>query len=143
MLTIYAGLMSERAQKSKLGDGFMGSKYFPATLIDTCNAHDPKGILFSTNPMPLLPLPPSERDRLSNIIDSRGLRGKPLLLLSGKDDTLVPYAHTQPFARVLQDVGVKVEDRAFEGVGHWFSKEMVEEAVGFVLKVVGGEKARM
>ncbi|UKZ75009.1 hypothetical protein TrVFT333_002681 [Trichoderma virens FT-333] len=115
-----AGLLGSRAAASKLdygGANFLGSKYFPADSIAT--------------------------DRLRKILDSR-VRGKKLLLCSGGADELVPYAQAEPLIRVLKDAvggwyadgGVEVDDRVYEGVGHRFAADMVNDAVAFLMRVV-------
>ncbi|KAL7796062.1 Alpha/Beta hydrolase protein [Trichoderma ceciliae] len=141
-----AGLLSSRAAASKLdcGEaGFLGSKYFPTDSIATVRKRDPKGILFGTNAIPSLPLSSAEQDRLREILDSR-IRGKRLLLCSGVADELVPYAKSEPFIRVLEDAvsgwyadgGVDVDNRVYEGVGHRFAADMVNDAVAFLMQAV-------
>ncbi|KAF3073755.1 hypothetical protein CFAM422_004350 [Trichoderma lentiforme] len=141
-----AGLLGSRAAASKLehGEGgFWGSKYFPPDTIATIRKSDPKGILFGTNPIPSLPLSSAEQDRLRKIFDSR-VRGKKLLLCSGGADDLVPYAQGGPFIRVLKDAvdgwyadgSVEVDNRVYEGVGHRFAADMVNDAVSFLMRVV-------
>ncbi|OAA33305.1 hypothetical protein AAL_00770 [Moelleriella libera RCEF 2490] len=94
-------------------------------LLRTLRAHDPKSILFGDAPLP----PPAalaegaEQTRVRGILDSR-IRGKRLLVCSGADDRLVP------------DAGVVLEDRVYEGVGHSFSKDMVQDAVAFLVNAV-------
>ncbi|KAL6874230.1 alpha/beta-hydrolase [Trichoderma longibrachiatum] len=148
-----AGLLSSRAAASKLDcgeTGFLGSKYFPADTIAAIRKSDPKGILFGTDPVPSLPLPQAEQDRLRKIFDGR-IRGKKLLLCSGAADELVPYKHAQPLIGVLKDAaegwyrdgGLEVDDRVYEGVGHKFSAEMVGDAVEFLVRVFGeGRRGR-
>lgn len=128
----------------------MGSKYFPADTIAAIRKSDPKGILFGTDPVPSLPLPQAEQDRLRKIFDGR-IRGKKLLLCSGAADELVPYKHAQPLIGVLKDAaegwyrdgGLEVDDRVYEGVGHKFSAEMVGDAVEFLVRVFGeGRRGR-
>lgn len=134
--------MSDRAIKAGLdcGKDFLGSKYFPSPLVHTARTYDPKAALFSANPLPKLPLSDDERTRLADLLDARGLRGgprggKPLLLLSGQTDQLVPHRNTRPFVEVLAAVGgVSVDDRVYEGVGHAFSGDMVRDAVAFLVK---------
>lgn len=134
--------MGDRASQAGLdcGKDFLGSKYFPSSLVGTCCSHDPKACLFSSQPLPSTPLSPEEQARLTELLASRGLRGpsgKPLLLLSGKEDPLVPHKHTLPFVQVLESLeGVHVDDRVYEGVGHWFSADMVKDAVEFLVKAV-------
>ncbi|KAL4723644.1 hypothetical protein ACLX1H_009286 [Fusarium chlamydosporum] len=143
----FASLMSDRAAQANLdcGADFIGSKYFPKDLVCTCSSHDPKSLLFGTSPIPSGPLSNAEQARLRTILDER-IRGKKLLLCSGGDDALVPYANTKPFVTMLKeavgekgwyrDGAVELDDRVYEGVGHKFSADMVEDAVRFLVNAV-------
>ncbi|KAM0432271.1 hypothetical protein ACHAPT_004811 [Fusarium lateritium] len=133
-------LMSDRAAIAKLdcGDNFIGSKYFPDDLVKTCLSYDPRALLFGTSPVQ------PDQARLKPILDAR-VRGKRLLLCSGGDDVLVPYANSRPLATLLKeaagergwyDGSVVVEDRVYEGVGHRFNAAMVEDAVRFLVDAV-------
>ncbi|KAF4978996.1 hypothetical protein FZEAL_4727 [Fusarium zealandicum] len=154
----YMGLMSDRAALAELdcGAGFIGSKYFPQDLIKTCQSLDPKALLFGTSTIPSSPLSAAEQARIKPILDAR-VRGKKLLLCSGADDALVPYANSRRLVNVLKeavgeggwyyDGGVVLEDRVYEGVGHRFNDRMVEDAVRFLVDAVekgprGGGKVR-
>lgn len=139
-------MMASRAELSKLdcGEaGFLGSRYFPADSVATARRFDPKGILFGTDAIPALPLSSAEQDRLRSIFDSR-VRGKKLLLCSGGADELVPYSKGEAFIRLLKDAaggwyadgGVEVDDRVYEGVGHRFAADMVNDAVAFLMRAV-------
>ncbi|KAL7892157.1 hypothetical protein HDV63DRAFT_176975 [Trichoderma sp. SZMC 28014] len=139
-------MMASRAELSKLDcgeTGFLGSKYFPADSVATARRFDPKGILFGTDAIPALPLSTAEQDRLRSILDSR-VRGKKLLLCSGGADELVPYSKGEAFIRLLKDAaggwyadgGVEVDDRVYEGVGHRFVADMVNDAVAFLMRAV-------
>lgn len=150
------GLMTHRAEKAGLDPGsppLLGSKYFPADLLASCKAHDPRAVLFGSppTPVPTPPLPAAEQARVRAILDARGLRGKRLLVCSGADDALVPYARSAPLLEVLADAvrgwyrdgGVVLEDRVYEGVGHRFSADMVTDAVAFLVEAVEeGPRAR-
>lgn len=139
--------MSDRAAQANLdcGADFIGSKYFPKDLIGTCCSHDPKTLLFGTSPIPSGPPSDAEQSRLRNILDER-IKGKKLLLCSGGDDALVPYANAKPFVTMLKeavgekgwyrDRGVELDDRVYEGIGHRFSAKMVEDAVRFLVNAV-------
>lgn len=146
---MWPGLMSKRAKNADLdcGEDFLGSRYFPPSLVTTANHHDAKAVLFQNNALPSLPLTHKERTRLRQILDSRGcLKGKKLLLCSGGDDALVPWRHSKGFVEVLKDVGVDVDGGAYEGVGHKFAKEMVLDTVKWLTEVVGEgprERARI
>lgn len=63
----------------------------------------------------------------------------PVLLIHGKDDTVVPYAHSQIMADALKQAGKPVELIALDGEDHWLSRgatrlKMLTEAVAFVEK---------
>ncbi|CAM1500558.1 Fc.00g097200.m01.CDS01 [Cosmosporella sp. VM-42] len=141
----FMGLMSDRAKTANLdcGDAFFCSNYFPRSLVDTCLRVDPKGYLFGALPIPDLPLSTSEKARLRPILDEKIMKKK-LLLCSGEDDNLVPYANSTPILNFLKDAvegwhkegGVVMEDRIYAGVGHRFSKGMVEDAVRFLVGVM-------
>ena len=102
-------------------------------------------MLFGTSPIPSGPISDAEQSRLRGIFDER-IRGKKLLLCSGGDDTLVPYANAKPFVTMLKeavgekgwyrDGGVELDDRVYEGIGHRFSAAMVEDAVRFLVNAV-------
>lgn len=141
------GLMSDRAAQANLdcGADFIGSKYFPKDLVGTCSSHDPKTLLFGTSPIPSGALSNAEQARLRFILDER-IRGKKLLLCSGGADALVPYANAKSFVAMLKeavgdkgwyrDGDVELDDRVYEGVGHKFSADMVEDAVRFLVNAV-------
>lgn len=139
--------MESRARDINLasaGEGFIGSAHFPQSLVETCLATDPKALLFGTDPVPTLPLSDGDKDRVRAVLDRR-VRGKRLLLCSGGRDKLVPFAVGKPVVDVLVDAtraggwyaGTSVESRVYEDVGHSFGKEMVEDAVRFLVDVVG------
>ncbi|KAH7325771.1 Alpha/Beta hydrolase protein [Stachybotrys elegans] len=152
------GLMAGRFKECPLdceGD-FLGSRFFPPDLVATCERHDPKALLFGTSEPPALPLGKEEQARLRGVLEAR-VRGKKLLACSGGEDPLVPYGKSAAMLALLRDAaegwfadgGVVVEDRVYEGVGHRFSKDMVVDAVAWLVKVVGEgprertERARM
>lgn len=63
----------------------------------------------------------------------------PVLLIHGKDDTVVPYSHTSRMADALRDAGKPVEVVTLAGEDHWLSRaatrgQMLSEAVAFVEK---------
>ncbi|KAF2202277.1 alpha/beta-hydrolase [Delitschia confertaspora ATCC 74209] len=146
----YTRLMMHRAEKSKLktwtssstpGSEFLGSEDFPKALIEAVKTYDPAGLLLSAGSK-------GTEDIKEDLVRER-LEGKAVLNLSGADDKLVPYAAGEPFVNALKGVigrnagmGVRFEDRTFEGVGHAFSKDMVECAVGWICDVLGERKGR-
>ncbi|KYK60605.1 hypothetical protein DCS_01742 [Drechmeria coniospora] len=145
------GLMTSRAQGANLevgtGGTLLGSRFFPESLVRTLSRHDPRAILFGVGADRLSspPLAATERARLRGVLD-RCLRGKKVLLCSGGEDRLVPHAHSRPVVALLEDAvgadgwyadgGVELDDRVYEGVGHQFSADMVQDAVQFLVRVV-------
>lgn len=149
-----ADLLSDRARLSKLstysvqdgGASFLGSRDFPPSLVEACKKADPKAILFGTSAVPNATTASSAPadDAARRILHDR-LRGKKFLLCSGADDKLVPYRCAEPFLQWFKqatgswfkDENISVDDRVYPGVGHAFSVDMIEDAVQFVLDVVG------
>lgn len=74
------------------------------------------------------------------------IKGKSLLVCSGLEDDLVPYANSQPFLEFLQTSvrengwyasgNVRVDDRVYQGVGHEFSSEMAQDSIDWIMDVV-------
>ncbi len=63
----------------------------------------------------------------------------PILLIHGKDDTVVPYSHSQQMADKLKDNGKPYEMVTLNGEDHWLSladtrKQMLNASVAFVEK---------
>ena len=63
----------------------------------------------------------------------------PVLLIHGRDDTVVPYSHSHQMADALKDAGKPYELVTLDGEDHWLSLsktrlQMLEAAVGFVQK---------
>ncbi|WP_404480689.1 alpha/beta hydrolase family protein [Novosphingobium sp. BL-52-GroH] len=63
----------------------------------------------------------------------------PVLLIHGKDDTVVPYKQSQVMADALKDAGKPYELVTLEGEDHWLSREetrkrMLSETMRFVQK---------
>lgn len=143
--------MSQRAQAGGLAtaETFVGSHLFPPGLVRPTRAHDPKAALFgATEPVPALPLRDADRDRVRQALERRGVRGKRLLLCSGGRDQLVPYAVGKPVVDVLIEAlrsreevggwygGTSVDSKVYEDVGHAFSKDMVTDAVAFLVEAI-------
>lgn len=137
--------MGHRARDGNLTaeNAFIGSTYFPKSLVKTCVAHDPKGLLFGTDAVPTLPLGKNDKERVRQVLDRR-VRDKRLLLCSGGRDKLVPYAVGEPVIDILVDAaaggwyggGMSVDNRIYDDVGHSFSKDMVVDAVAFLVDAV-------
>jgi dipeptidyl aminopeptidase/acylaminoacyl peptidase len=63
----------------------------------------------------------------------------PVLMVHGKDDTVVPYLQSTIMVRALQDAGKPVELVTLEGEDHWLSKtktrlQMLQSVVAFLEK---------
>jgi dipeptidyl aminopeptidase/acylaminoacyl peptidase len=63
----------------------------------------------------------------------------PVMLIHGKDDTVVPFSQSTNMADALRHAGKAVEFVTLPGEDHWLSKSetrlmMLEAAVGFVTK---------
>lgn len=63
----------------------------------------------------------------------------PILLIHGKDDTVVPYEQSTLFARALQEAGKPVELTTLNGEDHFLSDgatrlQMLEASIAFLLK---------
>ena len=122
---------------------FLGSKDFPAPLIDAVERFDPAGILLGeldtvTGDDHLHSPSDPEKNRLRPIMTQR-LAGKKILCLSGAKDKLVPYAQGEPFLTWLKkaldkntgwfnDQGVELEDIVDPNGRHEFSALMRKEA---------------
>ena len=81
------------------------------------------------------------RDRWASLSPRRhaGKADAPVLLIHGKDDTVVPYSHTHRMADALKDAGKPVQIVALASEDHWLSRaatrqQMLAETVAFVEK---------
>ena len=68
-----------------------------------------------------------------------GRANAPILLIHGKDDTVVPFDHSEKMADALKDAGKEYEFVTLEGEDHWLSlektrMEMLEATMRFVQK---------
>jgi dipeptidyl aminopeptidase/acylaminoacyl peptidase len=67
------------------------------------------------------------------------LADAPILLIHGKDDTVVPFAESTAMADALKDAGKPYEMVVLEKEDHWLSRaetrqQMLEAALSFVEK---------
>ncbi|OBT60914.1 hypothetical protein VE03_10822 [Pseudogymnoascus sp. 23342-1-I1] len=154
----YIRVMTDRARLSKRkayiqdsGASFLGSPDFPPPLLSAVQKWDPRGLLFGTHEIPCdSPTleSPHEQARLREILESR-VKGKSVLVCSGKADKLVPYKASEPFLEWLKvatarggwwEGGMGVRDLVYEGAGHEFTPAMVDDAAEFVVGVMEGGK---
>jgi predicted esterase len=56
----------------------------------------------------------------------------PLFLGHGLQDTEVHHSHAREAVRLLEHMGMAVEFHAYEGLGHWYSAEMLSDVVMFL-----------
>lgn len=81
------------------------------------------------------------RDRWDDVSPRRNAEraDAPILLIHGREDTVVPYSHSTQMADKLKDAGKPYELVSLEGEDHWLSlsttrRQMLTSAVGFVQK---------
>ena len=81
------------------------------------------------------------RDRWNDVSPRRHAEqaDAPILLIHGREDTVVPFSHSTKMADKLKDAGKPYELVALEGEDHWLSlsttrRQMLEAAMGFVQK---------
>ena len=81
------------------------------------------------------------KDRWDEVSPLRqaGNADAPIMLIHGRDDTVVPYSHSRLMADKLKDHGKPHEFLQLEGEDHWLSQsetrqKMLSAAVGFVEK---------
>lgn len=149
----YKRVMTDRARLSKLttyttdsGASFIGSKDFPHALVKAVQKRDPKGIVFGNSDITTHPTA-EQQSQLRQALDNT-IKGKRLLVLSGKQDKLVPYHCSQPFLEFLKaatgaggwyaDGDVYVEDNVYDGVGHAYSEGMKVDAQRFICDYLSG-----
>ena len=66
--------------------------------------------------------------------------------LAGANDKLVPYSCSKPFITWLKavtapgssasDSSFRIEDRVYEGVGHWLSPDMAQRIDSFIVETL-------
>ena len=154
----YAHLMLDRAQLSKLDidseESFFGSRYFPTTLLEAIDKHDPAGTitrgLYDLNPSRNF-IELFRNPNAQSLMEARlrqKVQGKAFLSLSGADDKLVPYRCSEGFVDWLSDTvttrGVAAkfdfQNKVFEGVGHALSPDMAKEVDRFVVAFLSGSQ---
>ncbi|RPB21262.1 hypothetical protein L211DRAFT_851626 [Terfezia boudieri ATCC MYA-4762] len=135
----YPALMLHRLKQCKLlppTDNTISTRYLPNSFLDLITSTPPS---LSSHPQlagsPLLTRP--------GIALLDALAGKKLLVLSGKQDRLVPAELASGFVqsvrkgvqqvgRALFGTGAGIREVLFEGVGHEFTEGMAVEVRGFV-----------
>lgn len=66
------------------------------------------------------------------------MKGKRILILSGKKDKLVPYDKGANFINNLQSVAQSVQTEIYPGVGHRCTETMIEELSRFITREMSG-----
>lgn len=101
------------AYRAKQNDVDLKGKYYPKDLKDLVAKMDPASLVQGvTNPF----------------------LGKKVLVLSGADDTLVPWTASEEFVTQRLSVGANGLKKVivYEGVGHECTERMVQEIAAFV-----------
>jgi Dienelactone hydrolase family len=93
----YIELMEYRLKQQKLPND---EKYLPKTFLTVLERDDPGMILRRTNAIP------------------EPLRKKPILVLAGKEDKLVPWVACEPFIAKLEKENSDLKVIRYDGVGH-------------------------
>ncbi|KAG6817181.1 hypothetical protein H0H87_011883 [Tephrocybe sp. NHM501043] len=107
----YSKLIAYRAKHS---DVELEGRYYPKGLKDLVLTSDPASLILGpTNPF----------------------LGKRILVLSGADDTLVPWEASEEFVTSKLDVGVNGLKKVsvYKGVGHECTEAMITEMAGFIV----------
>ncbi|KAF2718748.1 hypothetical protein K431DRAFT_230145 [Polychaeton citri CBS 116435] len=158
----YIRLMTDRAARSSIstytstnppGRDFLGSKDFPANLMDAVHRYDPAGLLvgqFSTiGKSDIAPQPPDDRVQQFSTLLKHHLGGKTILNLAGAKDRLVPHAQSEPFLNWLsnatkpggwcQDSGIRLSCIVDDNGLHEFSASLRKEAEDWLCRVLADE----
>lgn len=108
----YLELIKRRAHTSSIA---FQAPHIPNSLITLINTSDPASQDFKS------------------LNSSNPFLGKKILVLSGKEDPLVPWSVSESFVDTLE-VGPEGVKKVFlqEGVGHACTDEMVDEAAAFI-----------
>ena len=109
----YLALMSSRAAESSVPTE---PPYFPKSFLEYLKLHDPANVPYTASDA------------------SNPYRGKKILVLSGKEDPIVPWTASEGFVEKLnvgEEGGIK-EVFVEPGIGHTCSPAMVKEAVRFL-----------
>ena len=106
----YLSLIIPRAEASSIP---VEPPYFPKSFLEFVKTHDPTAT-------------PHTADQM----DANPFRGKKILVVSGKEDELVPWTASKEFVDTL-DVGEEGVKEVFvePGVGHTCSPKMIKETV--------------
>lgn len=84
-------------------------------------------------------LGPRDRWKEASPLQHAEKASAPIMLIHGKDDTVVPYSHSSKMADKLKDAGKPYEMVTLKGEDHWLSlsetrQEMLQQSVAFVQK---------
>lgn len=92
--------------------------YLPDSFVRVLERDDPGTILRLTKKIPA------------------SLEKKKILVLSGKDDTLVPWSASAEFISLLQRSSDEIEVKVYDGVRHEYTTEMMNDFVQWSLKFI-------
>jgi predicted esterase len=62
----------------------------------------------------------------------------PVFMGHGSEDEKVPVALGKLAAELLGDVGMCVEWKEYDGLGHWYSEHMLKDVIAFLMGLEGG-----
>jgi hypothetical protein len=111
----YIELMEHRLRKSKLPKE---APHLPKSFIGLLDKVDPGSIYRATGQIP------------------EQLQRKPILVLSGGDDPLVPWTTSKAFIAQLQRESKDLKVNIYEGVGHEYTHKMGEDFYLWMLQFI-------
>ncbi|MEM9500412.1 MAG: S9 family peptidase [Pseudomonadota bacterium] len=84
-------------------------------------------------------LGPRDRWKAASPLQHADKASAPIMLIHGKDDTVVPYSHSSKMANKLKNAGKPYEMVTLKGEDHWLSlsetrQQMLRKSVAFVQK---------
>ncbi|KAH8719553.1 Alpha/Beta hydrolase protein [Phaeosphaeriaceae sp. PMI808] len=71
------------------------------------------------------------------------MQSTPVFMGHGMGDEKVPYSIGRMAAEFLKDIGVNIEWAEYEGLGHWYSEEMLRDIVQFLNTLKGWRDQEM
>jgi predicted esterase len=96
----------------------MEPPYLPQSFLRILERNDPGTILRLTQEIP------------------DPLKRKKILVLAGKEDTLVPWIASTHFISVLQQQSKNIQVKQYDGVGHAYPPEMMQDFYNWFIKFI-------